>query len=52
VSAQLQLVSTQTPSVPLREALEAYAALWSVRLGHNVRVSLVSNGGGYRIGPS
>jgi hypothetical protein len=37
--------------MPLREALEQVAALWSVRLGRNVRVSLVSNGGGYRIGP-
>ena len=49
MSAQLQLVST--PTMPLREALELYAALWSVRLGRDVRVSLVSNGGGYRIGP-
>jgi hypothetical protein len=38
--------------MPLREALEQYAALWSVRLGRNVQVSLVSNGGGYRIGPA
>jgi hypothetical protein len=47
---QLQLV--HTPSMPLREALEQYAALWSLRLGRNVRVHQLSNGGGYRIGPS